>query len=77
MALSAVGAGEEVVPASDYRALQQHVRELQRLLRKKTLKTEILREALDIAQPKKGCRTRPRPVGPVRYEGRGGCAGAT
>ena len=30
-ALSAVGAGEEVVPASDYRALQSQVRELQRL----------------------------------------------
>ena len=52
-ALSAVGAGEEVVPASEYRALQQQVRELQRLLGKRTLETEILREALDIAQPKK------------------------
>ncbi len=52
-ALSAVGAGEEVVPASDYRALQQQVRELQRLLGKKTLEDEILREALDVAQPKK------------------------
>ena len=52
-ALSAVGAGEEVVPASDYRALQQQVRELQRLLGKKTLENEVLRDALDIAQPKK------------------------
>ena len=52
-ALSAVGAGEEVVPASDYRALQQQVRELQRLLGKKTLENEVLREALDLAQPKK------------------------
>ena len=52
-ALSAVGAGEEVVPASDYRALQHQVRELQRLLGKKTLENEILREALDLAQPKK------------------------
>ena len=52
-ALSAVGAGEEVVAASDYRALQQQVRELQRLLGKKTLENEILREALDIVQPKK------------------------
>jgi transposase len=52
-ALSAVSAGEELVPASDYRALQHQVRELQRLLGKKTLETEILREALDIAQPKK------------------------
>ena len=52
-ALSAVSAGEEVVPASDYRALQHQVRELQRLLGKKTLENEILREALDLVQPKK------------------------
>ena len=46
-ALTAAGAGEEVVPASDYRALQNQVRELQRLLGKKTLKAEILKEALE------------------------------
>jgi transposase len=51
--LSAVGAGEEVVPASECRSLQQQVRELQRLLGKKTLDNETLREALDLAQPKK------------------------
>jgi hypothetical protein len=38
--------------ASDYRSLQHQVRELQRLLGKKTLENEILREALDVAQPK-------------------------
>jgi transposase len=52
-ALSAVGAGEAVVAASEYRAVQRQVRELQRLLGKKTLENEILREALDLAQPKK------------------------
>ena len=52
-ALSAVGAGEEVVAASESRGLPQHVRELQRLLGKKTLENEILREALELAQPKK------------------------
>src|SRR5829696_10144893 len=35
-ALTATGAEEEVVPASESRALQNHVRELQRLLVKKT-----------------------------------------
>jgi Transposase len=50
--LSAVGARVEVVAASEYRALQQQVRELQRLLVKKTLENEIRREALDLAQPK-------------------------
>ena len=49
----AVGAGEEVVPASEYRASQSQVRELQRLLGKTILETEILREALDLAGPKK------------------------
>src|SRR3954471_6633682 len=52
-ALSAVGAGEEVVPASEYRALQHQVRELQRLLGKNTLEDEVLRDALELAQPKK------------------------
>jgi transposase len=53
-ALTAAGAEEEVVAASDYRALQNQVRELQRLLGKKTLEVEILKEALDVAAgPKK------------------------
>ena len=47
--LTAAGSGEEVVPASDYRALQSQVRELHRLLGKKTLETEILKEALEHA----------------------------
>src|SRR5215204_1144910 len=45
-ALTAAGAEEEVVPASNYRALQNQVRELHRLLGKKTLEAEILKEAL-------------------------------
>jgi transposase len=61
-ALSAVGAGEEVVPASEYRALQHQVRELQRLLGKKTLENGILREALDLAQPKKRLLRSPSPA---------------
>jgi transposase len=61
-ALSAVGAGEEVVPASEYRALQQQVRELQRLLGKKTLETEILRDALELAHPKKRLLRSPLPA---------------
>ncbi|WP_418291960.1 IS3 family transposase [Methylobacterium durans] len=46
-ALTAAGAGEEVVPASELRAALQQIRELQRLLGKKTLETEILREAME------------------------------
>jgi len=62
-ALSAVGAGEEVVAASEYRALQQRVRELQRLLGNKTLENEILRETLDLVQPKNGYCARRHPCG--------------
>jgi transposase len=42
-----------VVPASEHRALQQQIRELHRLLGKKTLEAEILKEALQHAGPKK------------------------
>jgi len=53
-ALTATQAEEEVVPASAFRAQQEQIRELQRLLGKKTLETEILKEALEIAAgPKK------------------------
>ena len=40
-ALSAIGAGEEVVAASEYRALQHQSANCKRLLGKKTLETEI------------------------------------
>ncbi|WP_246757421.1 IS3 family transposase [Methylobacterium sp. OT2] len=52
-AFTAAGAGEEVVPASELRAAQQQIRELQRLLGKKTLETEILREAMERRRPQK------------------------
>ena len=42
-------AEEPVVPASEYRSLQGQVRELQRLLGKKTMEAEILKEALDVS----------------------------
>ncbi len=53
-ALTATQAEEEVVPASSFRAQQEQIRELQRLLGKKTLEVEILKEALEVAAgPKK------------------------
>src|SRR6516162_9597270 len=62
-ALTAAGSGEQVVPASDYRALQSQVRELQRLLGKKTLEAEILKEALEHATgSKKRLRLPPSPL---------------
>ena len=60
--LTAAGSGEEVVPASDYRALQNQVRELHRLLGKKSLEVEILKEALEHAtSSKKQLRLPPLP----------------
>ena len=49
----AVRADESVVASSEVRALEKRVRELERVLGKKTLENEILREALKIAQEKK------------------------
>src|SRR6516164_4809583 len=70
--LTAAGSGEEVVPASDYRALQNQVRELHRLLGKKTLEAEILKEALEHATgSKKQLRLRRRRRRTVPDEDRG------
>lgn len=53
-ALTATSAPEEVVAASDYPALLNQTRELQRLLGKRTLEAEILKEALEVGTgPKK------------------------
>ena len=52
-ALIAVGADENVVPASEVKQLKAQIRELERLLGKKTMETEILRDAIRIAQEKK------------------------
>ena len=54
-ALTATSAQEDVVAASEYRALQNQIRELQRLLGRKTLENEILREAVErVTGSKKG-----------------------
>jgi transposase len=61
--LTAAGSGEEVVVAADYRALQNQVRELHRLLGKKTLEAEILKEALEHpGAQKKQLRVPPSPL---------------
>jgi transposase len=52
-ALSAVGTSDEAVATSEYRVLQQQVRELQRLPGKKTLESEILREELNRCSQKR------------------------
>lgn len=49
----AVRVDDEVVASAEVRALEKRIRELERVLGKKTLENEILREALKIAQEKK------------------------
>ena len=49
----AVRADDEVVARAEVRELQKRIGELERVLGKKTLENEILREALKVAQEKK------------------------
>jgi transposase len=48
-----VSAGEAVVPASELAAARAEIAKLQRILGKKTVENEILREAVDVAVEKK------------------------
>lgn len=57
----AVQAGDQVVSASENRALKKRVRELERLLGKKTMEVEILKEAIEIAREKKLISRTPLP----------------
>ena len=50
---AAVGSDEPVVGSSEVRKLEERVRELERLLGRKTMEVEILREALSKANSKK------------------------
>ena len=52
-ALVAVSAGESVVPASELAAARAEIAKLQRVLGKKTLENEILKEAVEYAAEKK------------------------
>jgi len=52
-ALAAVGSGVSVVPATELEAARRQIRELQRLLGKKTLEAEILKEAVELARDRK------------------------
>jgi len=51
--LTGLKAGEPVVAQSEVQQLKTQVRELQRLLGKKTQEAEILRDAIEIAREKK------------------------
>ncbi|EHL2739630.1 IS3 family transposase [Escherichia coli] len=51
--LTAVAAGEQVVPASELAAAMKQIKELQRLLGKKTMENELLKEAVEYVRGKK------------------------
>ncbi len=57
----AVKADEDVVAASKARDLEQRVRELERLLGRKTMEVEVLKEALAVAREKKPVWQLPSP----------------
>ncbi|HHZ6681037.1 TPA: IS3 family transposase [Escherichia coli] len=51
--LTAVAAGEQIVPASELAAAIKQIKELQRLLGKKTMENELLKEAVEYGRGKK------------------------
>ncbi|APJ91939.1 transposase [Escherichia coli] len=51
--LTTVAAGEDVVPASELAAAIKQIKELQRLLGKKTMDVGILKEAVEYGQSRK------------------------
>ncbi|EET9984276.1 TPA: IS3 family transposase [Escherichia coli] len=51
--LTAVAAGEQVVPASELAAAMKQIKELQRLLGKKTMENELIKEAVEYGRGKK------------------------
>jgi transposase len=52
-ALIGLSTKEELVPASKVKALQMKVRELERMLGKKTVEVEILKDAVELGREKK------------------------
>ena len=51
-----------MVPVSEVKALKTKIRELERLLGKKTMEVEILKDAIEIAREKKLISRMPFPV---------------
>lgn len=52
-ALIGLSTKEELVPASEVKALKMKVRELERMLGKKTVEVEVLKEAVELGREKK------------------------
>ena len=74
--LESLGADEQVVPLSEAKQLQARVRELERLLGKKTLEVEILKEALELSRSKNCCCARTGPDREIPSESGGASDGS-
>ncbi len=60
-ALKGISSQEELVPKSQVRELEKRLREMERILGKKTLENEILKEGLRIGREKKLISRQPLP----------------
>ena len=60
-ALEGIRAEDGVVPKSQVKELERRIRELERILGRKTLENEILREAVKIGREKKLILRQPLP----------------
>ncbi len=58
---TAIQANDQVVSAAEARAMKKRIRELERLLGRKTMEVEILKEAMEIAREKKLISRMPLP----------------
>lgn len=59
--MKGISSQDEVVPKSQFKELEKRLRETERVLGKKTLENEILREAVKLAQEKKLISRQPLP----------------
>jgi transposase len=59
--LMSVKSEEGLVPANEVKKLKQKVRELERMLGKKTMQVELLQEAVELAREKKLISRQPLP----------------
>lgn len=58
---TAVKANDQVVSKAEAKAMKKRIRELERLLGRKTMEVEILKEAVEIAREKKLISRAPLP----------------
>lgn len=60
-AIQGISSQEELVPKSQMKEMEKRIRELERILGKKTLENEILKEAVKLGREKKLISRQPLP----------------